>query len=123
MPHIDKVAGQGARGEEDHVDADIIAILHVTRREDFGSSGDAAEAIIVNRMVKFGGSRAVFDFDKGDNACAAGDEINFTGGSADAFAQDFPALQPEPRCRKAFGAAASRFGGLSLHAFISSARA
>jgi hypothetical protein len=123
MPHIDKVAGQGARGEEDDVDADIIAILHISGRENFGSGGHAAQAIIVNCMVELGDRRAIFDFDKSDNAGATRDKIDFTRRRADAHVENFPALQPQPCRGKSFGAAAAGFGGLTFHVFSTTARA
>jgi hypothetical protein len=123
MPHIDKVAGQGARGEEDDVDADIIATLHISGRENFSSGGHAAQAIIVNRMVELGNRRAIFDFDESDNAGATRDKIDFAGGRSDAHVEDFPPLQPQPCRGKAFGPPTAGFGGLTFHVFSTTARA
>ena len=94
MPHIDEMPGQAAGDQEQGVDADVVAIAGVARRETFSGDRDPAQPIFVESPGGriFGG--ALLYFDKGQRAPTAGDKVDFAAGYAGSARENPPALQP-----------------------------
>src|SRR3546814_4917283 len=51
LPDVDQMAWQAARCKEHHVDPDVVAGAGEARAQHFGGRGDAAQPILVDRMV------------------------------------------------------------------------
>ena len=75
----------------------------------------AAQAILVDREIEILGPVAPFDLDEGDNAAAAGDQVDFADRDAQSLAEDAPAVEAEPPGGTAFGLAPARFGLGAFH--------
>jgi hypothetical protein len=118
------MAGKPAGHEEDGIDADVVALAGVTRRQPLGGDRNAPQPVLVegHGHALFGASR--FDLDEGDNAPAAGHQVDFAARHSGALGQDAPAMQPQPPGGEALGAAAPplRFEA-SVQRLSSSARA
>src|SRR4051812_14614326 len=109
------MAGEAAGDDEHRVDADVVARFGIAGDERLGRSGDAAEAIIVERKPCLASRRARLHLDEGDRSAATGDEIDLADRRADSAAEDGPALEAQPPGGIAFRAAAAAFGPLALH--------
>lgn len=111
---------EAAGQEEDGVDANIVAVAHEPRRQPFGRNRHAAQAILVEGHggALFAGSR--LHLDKGNDAAAAGDEIDFAAGHAGADGENPPAMQPQPPGGQPLGAAAALLGELAAVQRLSS---
>ena len=102
MPDVGAVAGEAA-GEDEHcVDAQVVACAHKARRKRGGGGRDPPQPIFVERQRRPLGGRAGLDFDEGDGAAAAGDEVDLAHRSAGAAGEDAPALKLEPERRQRF---------------------
>jgi hypothetical protein len=114
------VTGQAARDDEDGVDADVVAGAHEARRQPLGGDDDAAQAIVVERDggAFFGG--ASLEFDEGDDAAAAGDQVDFAAGDPRPPRENPPTMQPQPPGRQPLGAAAAFLGQLAAVQRLSS---
>jgi hypothetical protein len=124
MPDIREVAGQPAGHEENGVDADIVAGARVARRQPLGGDRDPPQPVGVerHRCLVLAGAR--LDLDEGDNAPAAGDEVDLTARHPRALAEDPPAMQPQPPGRQPLGLAPAPLGKLPpVQRLSSSARA
>lgn len=119
------MARQAPWRKKHHVDPDVVARTGEARAKHFGGSGDAAQAILVDRYVEIGGAVAPFDLDESDGSPAPGDEVDFAHGDAEPLAEDAPAVETQPPCGAAFGSASARLGGGAVQApsFSVSARA
>lgn len=86
------MARQGAGGNEDYVDTDIVARPGIARHQHFGGRGDTGEPAFVDREVEIGRGGASLDLDKGDEVAAAHNKIDFADRGANPRIEDFPAL-------------------------------
>jgi len=109
------MAWQAARRKEHHVDPDVVLRPGEARGEHFGRRGDAAQAILVDRKIEILGPVAPFDLDEGDNAAAAGDQIDFADRDAQSLTKDAPAMEAKPPGGTAFGLAPARLGLGAFH--------
>ena len=119
------MAWQASRRKEHHVDADIVARSCEARAQYFGGRSDAAQAIMIDGKVEIGGAVAPFDLDEGDRAAAPRDKVDLADGNAEALAQYAPAVEAQPPCCTALGAAPACFrrGAVQACSFSVSARA
>ena len=111
---------QAARHEEDGVDADVVSGAHEARRQPFGSDGDAAQAIVIKRHGGAFIGRARLDLNEGENAAAAGDQVDFAAGHPRAFSENAPAMQSQPPGGQPLGLATALFGKLAAVQRLSS---
>ncbi len=88
------MARRRPRGNEDHVDPDIVVRAGIARHQHFRRGGHAGKPALVDREVEIGCSGAGLDLDKGDQVAAAHNQIDFAGRGANAAIEDFPAFQP-----------------------------
>jgi len=114
VPDIDEVAGQAARDDEQCVDADIVTLASVARREAFGGDRDPAQAIFVE--CPGGGflGAAPLDLDKGDDFSPASNEVDFTARNACTASKNSPALETQPPGGEGFCPPTVRFGDLPV---------
>ncbi len=101
-------------GNEDHVDPDIVVRAGIARHQHLGRGGDAGKPALVDREIEIGRGGARLDLDKGDQAAAAHNQIDFAGRSADPAIEDFPAFQPQPPGGAALAFAATRFRSAAI---------
>lgn len=99
-PNIGKVFWKSTWDQEQHIDADYIAILGKTGRQPFGGESDPAQAIFIERPGRSFLAAALFDFDKGESSAASCDQVDLTARNARTPCQNAPALQPEPPGRE-----------------------
>ena len=90
-PRILDVARAGARGEKDNVDADVLAIEGIAGHENLSRRGDAGEALVIDREIKFGDGGTRLHLDEGDEVAALGDQIDLAGWGPHALIEDPPA--------------------------------
>jgi hypothetical protein len=115
------VAGEAA-GDDDHrVDTDIVVRAGEAVGKRFGGGGDSAEAVIVDGVGRFMGGGASFYLHEDEGSAAAGDEIDFADGGADALGEDRIAFEAQKPGGQRFGAAAATLRPLPVH-FSASAR-
>jgi hypothetical protein len=96
MPDIGEMAGQSARNEEDGIDADVVAIASVAGCQALGGDDDAAKPIFVERQSGAFLRGARLDFDEGEDAAPARDQVDFAARDPGALGEDAPAMQPKP---------------------------
>jgi hypothetical protein len=88
------MARQGARSNEDYVDADVVVRAGIARHQIFRCGCDPGEASLVDREIERGSGGAGLDLDERDKVPASHNEIDFPGRRADPRIEDFPALEP-----------------------------
>jgi hypothetical protein len=118
------MAGQLAGQQEDGIDADVVARPGEARGQPLGGDGDSPQPVGIERHggAIFAGPR--LDFDEGDNAPAAGDQVDLAAGDARPLGEDAPAVQPKPPGRQPFGLTPAPLGKLApAQRLSSSARA
>ncbi|KQO05535.1 hypothetical protein ASF09_15885 [Sphingomonas sp. Leaf242] len=113
-PRILDMARTRAGGEQDYVNADIVAGAGIARHQILCGCGDAGEAALVDREVEFGGGRAGFYLDECNKVSLSRDEIDLTGGRADPAIEDGPAFEAQPPPRQPLSSAASNLGGTTI---------
>ena len=74
----------------------VVAVSRVARHQRLGGGGDAAQAVIVERQAAPRLAGAGLDLDEGEDAAAAGDEVDLADRRAGADGEDAPALEPQP---------------------------
>ena len=118
------MARPGAGGDQDNVDADVVAGACVTRHQDFGRRGNPGETAFIDSEIAFGSRRPGFDLDKGDQVSAPRDQVHFPGGRANPAVENSPALQSEPPAGDALAATPGCFGYAAVsQSFMPMARA
>ena len=113
-PCILDVAQLRAGRDEDHVNADILAVGGIGCCQCLGGSGDARKAAFVDREIEFGGGRADLHFDESDQPLALGDQIDFADFGANPLGDDRPAEALQVRRRQRLALAPARLGGLAI---------
>lgn len=123
LPDVGDMAGKTAWNDVDCVDAQVVAIANEPRCEPLGGSGDAAQAVGIERESGsiFGGSR--LNLDEGKRPASARNDVHFAAGNSGPARKNSPAVQPKPHRRQCFGATAALLGLLALHLERSRARA
>jgi len=90
------VPGQAARHDEQGVDANVIAVTGIARREPRSGHRNAAEPIFVKRPGgRFGGA-SLLDLDKGQYAATPCDQVDFAARNSGAAGENPPALEAQP---------------------------
>ena len=117
------MAGEAAGNDEDGVEADVVAGPGVARGELLGGGRDAAQAVAVEREAGRFAGRALLDLDEGDDASAAGDEIDLAAVDPRPTREDSPAVEAKPPGGERLGAAAAALGGGAAQAPSPSASA
>ncbi len=103
-----------AGGEQDNIDADVVARPGIARHQHLRRRGDAGEAAFVDREVELGGGGAGLHLDEGYQVPLSGNQVDFARRSADTTVKYSPALESQPPCRKAFATPTRCFGFASL---------
>src|SRR3546814_2483489 len=75
-PGVLDMARARAGGEQDHVDADILAVRGVARHQHFGRRRHPRQPPLVDRDVAFGGRFAHLDLDEGHEVAALRHQID-----------------------------------------------
>ena len=91
LPHVGQVAGEATRHDEQCVDADIVAFPRIARRQPLGGDRYAAKPIFIQGPGGGFVRAALLDFDKGDDASAPGDQVDFSARDPGATCKDAPA--------------------------------
>ena len=114
VPDVRQVPWQAPRDDEQGIDADVVALAGVARRQALSGHCDAAKAVFVQRPS--GGFRRtpLLDLDEGDDAPASGHQIDFAAGNAGAAGKNAPALQPQPPGGDCFRPAPARLRQLPV---------
>jgi hypothetical protein len=108
------MAGQAAGNEEQGIDADVVAIAGIARREPLGSDRDPAQAIFVERPRCRFLAAALLDLDEGQNAPAPGDQIDLATRDTGSDSKYPPPLQAQPPGRERFRPPTARLGHLPV---------
>ena len=106
---------QFPRGDEQGVDAQIVAGAGITRRQCFRRGHHPAQPVIVQGEIRAFPCGARLDFDEGDHLAAPGDQVDLADGCAGACRQDVPAVQPELPGRKPLGPPPVALRPLAFH--------
>lgn len=115
---------QAAGDQEDGIDADVIALTSIARRQALGGRDDAPQPVFVKRHCRrvLGGPR--LDLDEGEDAAAAGDKIHLAARSPGAARKNSPAVQAQPPRGNGLALAPALFGDdPTIQRLSSSARA
>ena len=115
MPDVGEVAGQAAGNDEQCVDPDVIAVAGIAVGEPLGGDRNTAEAIFVEGPSRRFGGMALLDLDKGEDAPAACDEVNFAAGHAGSMCENPPAVQPKPPGSNFLRLTPACLGKLAVH--------
>jgi hypothetical protein len=115
MPDIDQMAWPAFRGDQDNVNADIVSWPNIARGKGIGRCCDAAEAVLVNRKVKFCLGCAGLYFNKSGHPSPPGDQIHFSRADLYPFANDAPSVQTKPPSGAAFAPMPAFFSLMSAH--------
>jgi hypothetical protein len=94
----------------DHVDPDVLSIAEKARNEEFGRSGDPAEAVVIERNLRRRPSGTSLHFNKGEHLAPPRNEVDFSDRSAHALAEHRPPLATEKPSGKVLGSSAAALG-------------
>src|SRR5215207_1469395 len=90
------MAWQASRHDEQSIDANVVAMAGVARREPLRGDRDPAQPIFVQRP----GGRifrvALLDLDKCDDAAAPRNQVDLASVNPQSLAENPPAAQPQP---------------------------
>jgi hypothetical protein len=124
LPNVFEVTRQVAGNDVDDVDPHLLRLAEETRHQQLGCRGYPAQAVVIKRVVGSRKRGTGLDLDEGQHLAAPGDQVDLSYGSADALAEDTPALAAQvPGC-DCFGSppAPLRFGACLGQREISKAR-
>jgi hypothetical protein len=114
MPYVRQVARKASGNDEQGIDADVVAVPGIARRQHLRRYCHAAKPIRVERPDCRLGRAALLDLDEGQHPAAAGDEIDLAARDPRAAGKDAPSLQPKPPGGERFRFAAAFFGQLAV---------
>ena len=117
------MSGRASRNDEDRIDPQVIAGLHVPRREALRRNGHAAKSPGVERHGRSAFGRSRLYFDEGEDLASPCDDIDLAAGNTGAPGEDAPAVEAEPPAGDGLGPAAALFGCFAVHFESSRARA
>ena len=123
MPDVGEVPGPTSRHDKQRIDAYIITVAHVARREPLGGDDDPSQPPLVKSEAGGFLSRARLDFDECQRAPAPCNDIDLSARNARSAGQDSPAVQPQEPAGEGLRAAPALFRLPTGHRQRSSARA
>ena len=123
MPDVNEVPRQAAGDNEQRVDAYVVSIAGIARREALGGDCDPAQAIFVERPGGRFFAAALFHLDERENAAAPGYEIDLAARDAGAAGENSPAVETQPPGRERFRPPTARFGDLPVQLLPASSSA
>ena len=107
MPDVVEVAGQPARQQEDGIDANVVTLTRVARRQPFGGNRHPAQPVLVERNCQPLLAAARLDLDEGQDSSPARDEVDLAARYARPLGEDPPAAKSQPPGRQPFRAPAA----------------
>ena len=117
------MSGRASRNDEDGIDPQVIAGLHVPRGQALRGNGHAAKSPGVERHGCRAFGRSRLHFDEGGDLAASGDNVDLAAGNASAPGEDAPVVEAESPAGDCLGSAAALFGCFAVHFERSRARA
>ena len=123
MPHVGEMPGPAARNNEQSIDANVVAVTHIARREALGRRGDPPQAPLVERESSGVLACTGLNLHEGDGAASSRNDVDLTASNPCTSREDPPAMDPQIPARSRLGAAAALFGSVSVHFARSRARA
>jgi len=119
------VARQSARHDEQGIDADVVAVASIARRQPLGCDCDTPQPVFVERPGRGIDRAPLLDLDKRQCPAATGNQVDLATRDPRAFGKNVPAMQAQPPGGDSFRLATTVLGKLAiqLDAPSSSARA
>lgn len=102
--------------KEDDVNLLAVSSARIARAEDSGGVDDPAQPVCVNGGIKIGCAAAPFDFDKGKDVAAPGDDIDLPAMHLLSLRQYPPAFQTQIPAGQNLTPPAARLGLCARHA-------
>ena len=115
LPNVGEMARPASRGNEDHINPDVIASLRIKMRERICCCCDAAQAVGVNCHIKISRSSPRFNLDKGRRAPASCDQVNLAAAQLHPPRENPPAVQTQPPRCASLSPSTKTFRRLTIH--------
>jgi hypothetical protein len=93
VPYVGQVSGPSPRNDEQCIDADVIAVAHVARREPFRGDDHAPQPPFVERDCGGFLGRARLHFDECERAAAPSDNVDLAAPHPRSTGKDLPAVK------------------------------